>query len=238
LIPVLDELGIETQLVTSAVRPINPAWADLPNFHLVVSVDGLQPEHDARRSPATYERILKHVVGHQFIVHCTITSQLPKNVGYLREFASFWSRRPDVSRIWFSLFTPQTGERSVERLASQEREGIIRTVAELRADYPKVYLPDVVLEGYKRPPQSPEQCLFAQLTRCFSSDLSTQVTPCQLGGVPDCSECGCIASAGLAAIGSFKLAGLVPVFSIFDLSRRLGERLRRDRTASRSAAVP
>jgi hypothetical protein len=39
----------------------------------VVSVDGLQPEHDKRRSPATYERILKHIVGHRTTIHCTIT---------------------------------------------------------------------------------------------------------------------------------------------------------------------
>jgi sulfatase maturation enzyme AslB (radical SAM superfamily) len=36
-------------------------WRDLPRFQLTVSIDGLQPEHDARRTPATYERILKNI---------------------------------------------------------------------------------------------------------------------------------------------------------------------------------
>ena len=39
-------------------------------FQLVVSIDGLQPEHDVRRAPATYDRILKHVAGHRITVHC------------------------------------------------------------------------------------------------------------------------------------------------------------------------
>ena len=54
----LNTMGIEVQVVTSAVRPIPAEWTEFPNLHLVVSVDGLQPEHDARRTPATYDRIL------------------------------------------------------------------------------------------------------------------------------------------------------------------------------------
>ena len=34
-------------------------------LHVAVSIDGLQPEHDVRRAPATYERILKNIVGQQ-----------------------------------------------------------------------------------------------------------------------------------------------------------------------------
>ena len=42
---------------------------------IVVSIDGLQPEHDVRRTPATYDRILKHIAGHTITVHCTVTRQ-------------------------------------------------------------------------------------------------------------------------------------------------------------------
>jgi hypothetical protein len=34
-----------------------------------------------------------------------------------------------------------------------------------------------------------------------------------------------VASAGLAAIGRYKLAGIVPVAEIFSLSRKLGDRM-------------
>ncbi len=227
LLPKLAAMGIEVQLVTSAVRPIPTAWANLPNLHLVVSVDGLQPEHDRRRSPATYDRVLQNIAGHQIIVHCTVVRQLLRRPNYLREYARFWSERPEVRKIWFSLFTPQQGQQSEERLSSQDRADVLGELAVLRASFPKVYMPDVVLDGYSRPPARPQECIFAQTTTCISADLATAITPCQFGGKPVCTECGCIASAGLASIGKYKLAGLVPVSDIFRLSKQLGERFTR-----------
>src|SRR5215813_11591782 len=76
LLPRLSRMGIEVQLVTSAVRPIPVDWANISKLNIVVSIDGLQPEHDRRRAPATYERILKHIKGHSIVVHCTITHQM------------------------------------------------------------------------------------------------------------------------------------------------------------------
>jgi MoaA/NifB/PqqE/SkfB family radical SAM enzyme len=64
LLPRLAERGIYSQVVTSAVRPIPAEWATLPRLQIVVSIDGLQPEHDKRRTPATYDRIHKHIAGH------------------------------------------------------------------------------------------------------------------------------------------------------------------------------
>ncbi len=61
LLPILAARGLHTQVVTSAVRPIPIEWAPLPRLQIVVSIDGLQPEHDERRKPATYDRILKHI---------------------------------------------------------------------------------------------------------------------------------------------------------------------------------
>ena len=58
ILPRMAERGIYTQLVTSAVRPIPAEWAKLRRLQIVVSIDGLQPEHDERRKPATYDRIL------------------------------------------------------------------------------------------------------------------------------------------------------------------------------------
>jgi hypothetical protein len=216
-------MGIEVQLVTSAVRPIPAVWASQPNLHLVVSVDGLQPEHDRRRSPATYARILQHISGHQIIVHCTITRQLVSRPDYLRDFADFWSKRQEVRRIWFSLFTPQEGEESEERLTPQDRSELLEELARLAAFFPKVQLPKLVLEGYLHPPNTPQECLFAQMTTCISADLTTRITPCQFGGRPVCTECGCMASAGFTSVGRYKLAGLVPISDIFSLSKNFGQ---------------
>jgi len=223
LLPKLAGMGIEVQIVTSAVRRIPPEWRAIRNLHLVVSVDGLPPEHDKRRSPATYERILQHISGHCLTVHCTITRPQLQRAGYLSEFARFWSGREEVRSIWFSLFTPQQGEPSEERLHPCDRQAAIEELARLRGEFPKVEMPHAVLEGYNHPPASPGECIFAQTTKCISADLATGISPCQFGGHPVCSECGCMASAGLASIGKHKLAGMVRVSKIFDVSKKLGE---------------
>src|SRR5262249_4011572 len=58
ILPQLESRGIWTQVVTSAVREIPEEWSKIRRLHISVSIDGLQPEHDARRAPATYDRIL------------------------------------------------------------------------------------------------------------------------------------------------------------------------------------
>src|SRR6266850_7844393 len=50
LLPILTERNIHVQLVTSAVREIPREWHGLRRLSIVVSIDGLQPEHDARRT--------------------------------------------------------------------------------------------------------------------------------------------------------------------------------------------
>src|SRR4029453_8931790 len=82
ILPRLAERGIYSQLVTGAVRPIPSEWASLRRLQIVVSIDGLQPEHDERRKPATSDRILKHIVGHHITVHCTVTRQQVRRDGY------------------------------------------------------------------------------------------------------------------------------------------------------------
>jgi organic radical activating enzyme len=223
LLPKLEAMGIEVQLVTSAVRPIPADWASLANLHLVVSIDGLRAEHDRRRYPATYDRILKHISGHRIVVHCTITRQMLSRADYFSDFASFWSDCRETRAIWFSLFTPQFASRSEERLTERERAAVLQELARIRRPFPKIYLPDCVLDAYSRPPDSPRECFFAQSTACISADLKTPISPCQFGGKPVCAECGCFAAAGLSAIGRYKVAGLVQISTLFDLSRKVGQ---------------
>ena len=97
ILPRMADMGIYTQVVTSAVRPIPIEWATLRRLQIVVSIDGLQPEHDERRKPATYDRILKHIEGHSIRVHCTVTRQQVRRDGYLEEFVKFWSANPNVA---------------------------------------------------------------------------------------------------------------------------------------------
>ena len=231
LLPILTKRGMHVQLVTSAVREIPQEWHSLKNFTIVVSIDGLQPEHDVRRTPATYDRILKHIVGHRITVHCTVTRQQINRPGYLEEFLRFWSAKSEVRKIWMSLYTPQVGEISAERLTKADRQRVVAELMALRLKYPKLEAPKGLLEVYAHPPTSPEECVFAQTTTTLSADLKTKITPCQFGGNPDCANCGCIASAGLAAVARHQLYGFIPVGAIFTGSLRVGQRVKRLRPA-------
>lgn len=227
LLPILSNRGIHVQLVTSAVREIPKEWHGLRRFSIVVSIDGLQPEHDARRTPATYDRIQQHIVGHTITVHCTVTRQQVNRAGYLEEFLKFWSAKPEVRKIWMSLYTPQVGEYSPERLTPTDRERVVADLMALRLKYPKLEAPKGLLDVYAQPPSSPDECVFARTTTTVSADLKTKITPCQFGGTPDCANCGCIASAGLAAVARHHLWGFIPVGTIFTGSVKVGERVRR-----------
>src|SRR6476620_4006344 len=236
ILPKLAERGVYTQVVTSAVRPIPLEWAKIPRLQVCVSIDGLQPEHDLRRTPATYDRILKHIDGHQITVHCTVTRQQTLREGYIEEFVKTWSANPNVKSIWLSLYTPQVGEESEEKLTPADRIRVVDTLHQLRGRFPKLQMPRQLLDAYLEPPSSPDDCIFAQTTDCVSADLETKITPCQFGGAPDCANCGCMASAGLAAVGRHKLGGVIPIDALFAGSLRIGRRVAALRAAGSVAA--
>jgi MoaA/NifB/PqqE/SkfB family radical SAM enzyme len=223
LVPLLIDRGIHVQVVTSAFRPLPPGWVRVPRLNVVVSIDGLQPEHDLRRAPATYVQILKNIAGQKITIHCTITGHMMKRTGYLREFLEYWSPRPEVRKVWFSLFTPQRGDRLPEMLQPEERRQAIADMLALRKEFSKLDMPEGLIRQFASPPRSPTDCVFALTTQTLSADLKTKIVPCQFGGNPDCSSCGCVASMGLAAIAAHKLGGIIPVGAIFKASVRIGQ---------------
>ena len=222
LLPLLSERGIHVQVVTSAFREIPKEWADIPRLNIVVSIDGLQPEHDIRRRPATYDRILKNIAGHKISVHCTITGQMMKRSGYLDDFLAFWTPKPEVKRVWFSIFTPQVGSTESEILSPEERRLAVREMLRLRAHYPKLDMNELVIKEFLSPPASPQECIFAQTTHTISADLTTRILPCQFGGRPDCSQCGCVASMGLAAVGHRSIGMGITAGDVFRVSAAFG----------------
>jgi sulfatase maturation enzyme AslB (radical SAM superfamily) len=199
-------------------------------LEVVVSVDGLQPEHDVRRTPATYARILKHINGQHVTVHCTLMRQHARR-GYVAEFVRQWASNPSVKRIWFSMYTPQRGEDSPERLRAEDRDLLAAEITALHASEPKLHdMKPGVVARFLRPPRSPAECIFARTTDCLSADLDRPITPCQFGGDPDCSQCGCMAAVGLAALADYRLANIIPLRVIFGASLAAGAAARRLRT--------
>jgi len=197
ILPKVSERGVYSLVVTSAVMPFPREWNDIPRVRVAVSIDGLQPEHDARRQPATYERILKNLDGREADVSWVITNQMMQRPGYLDEYLAFWTSRPEIGRVWLSLYTPQKGEESAEKLTPESREHLFRELPRLKEKYPDLILPHGATAAFAKPPASPYDCTFSRVSVNYSADLETRVQPCFFGGDPDCSQCGCAVSAGL-----------------------------------------
>jgi MoaA/NifB/PqqE/SkfB family radical SAM enzyme len=236
ILPELDARGIHVQLVTSAFRPIPTHWMKFSKLNVVVSIDGLQPDHDERRKPATYERILKNIQGSRVTIHSTITGQMMKREGYFEEFLAFWSKVPAIKRIWMSIFTPQMGAVGPEILTAQERVQAIEELGRLRVLYPVLDMSERVLREFLNPPKSPDECIFARTTETVSADLKTRITPCQFGGNPDCSQCGCMASMGLAAVGHLQVGAGINLGKIFRASERVGRGIDKLRNSQKEVA--
>jgi MoaA/NifB/PqqE/SkfB family radical SAM enzyme len=238
LLPQLEQRGVHVQLVTSAFRPLPKAWNTLSKLSLVVSIDGLQPEHDARRKPATYERILKSISESLVTIHCTVTGQIAGRPGYFEEFLRFWSDRPEVKRIWVSLFTPQQGAEGPEILTPSMRREVLDELDRLHPLYPKFQMNSQMIEELRHPPQSPEECIFARTTLSLSADLETRIGPCQFGGTPDCTQCGCVASMALAAVGHHRVLPGLTAGDLMFASERIGGKIGKLRSLIRPKPAP
>ncbi len=227
VLPVLSGRGTNTMVVTSAVIPIPKEWTDLPHVTIAVSIDGLAPDHDLRRHPATYDRILKNIAGRRVNIHCTIVRQQFQQPGYLEQFLAFWSARQEINRIWFSVYTPQRGESSAERLLPEDRMALAEVLPPLTRGFPKLMLPEGMARAFADPPKSPADCLFSKMSVNYTADLKTNVEPCVFGGDPDCSECGCAISAGLHWIGGLNVAGPLKVKHLAEASVATGAAVNR-----------
>jgi len=233
ILPLLSELGTFTMVVTSGVIPIPAHWLEIPRFVVAVSVDGLPEHHDVRRKPATYERILRNVAGRKINVHWVITRPMLARPSYLEQYVAYWNARPEVNHIWVSLYSPQIGEQSAERLNADDRERVARELPPLQTTYKKLLIPEGMARAFVHPPKSPDDCLFAKMSKNYSADLRSQVEPCVFGGNPDCSQCGCSISSALHWIRDVKVAGRLKVDHLVRSSLYVGSAVSRLRQGVR-----
>jgi hypothetical protein len=146
-----------------------------------------------------------------------------KRSGYLEEFLEFWCPRVEIRKIWMSMFTPQRGAADPECLSSGERVQAVEDLIRLRRLFPKLDMGEGTLREFNHPPNSPDECLFSRTTLNVSADLKTKISPCQFGGDPDCSRCGCMASMALAAVAHHQLPVGISVGKIFHASAKIGK---------------
>jgi len=222
ILPQLEEMGVFTMVVTSAVIPIPEAWMSHSRLRVAVSVDGLPEHHDERRKPATYERILQNIAGRKVNVHWVITRPMLQRLEYLEGYVSFWNTREEVDHVWVSLYTPQMGEQSAEMLTPADREFVARELPRLRKIYPKLLINDGIGQAFVNPPTEPKDCLFAKMSVNYSADFKTRVEPCVFGGTPDCSQCGCAISSALHWIKDIKAVGPVRIDHLVRGSMKIG----------------
>jgi len=209
LLPILSARGVYTMVVTSGVIPIPAEWAELPRITVAISVDGLPEHHDVRRKPATYDRILRNIAGRRVNVHWTAVRAHVQDPDYAERYLEFWSAREEVNRIWMSVYTPQRGEQSAERLTGEDRLRLAEAIPDLAKKYPKFLIKPGMARAILNPPASPEDCAFARVSANYTADLKTRVAPCVFGGDPECSECGCAISSALHWITNEKAAARV-----------------------------
>jgi hypothetical protein len=124
------------------------------------------------------------------------------------------------------------GATSPEILTGEERVHAVEELLRLRQLFPKLDMPQGLIQEFLHPPESPEACIFAQTTHTISADLKSKITPCQFGGNPDCSQCGCVASMGLAAVGNYKLGLGVTAGDIYWASNSFSKVLPRKKRAA------
>ena len=222
ILPELSAMRVETLVVTSGVIPIPPEWNALRHIRIAVSVDGLQPDHDQRRTPATYDRILGNIAGRRVDLSWVITRPQLERPGYLDEYLAFWSARPEIARIWLSLYTPQVGEQSPEMITAHQRRTLISELPRLSERYPALLMTPGIAEAFATPPANPDQCVFSRMSVNYSADLKTRVQPCFFGGEPDCRQCGCAVTAGLHWIGRKRVLGPVRLKHLMESSIAIG----------------
>jgi MoaA/NifB/PqqE/SkfB family radical SAM enzyme len=230
LLPILSARGVFSMVVSSGVIPIPKEWTALPRVTVAVSVDGLPEHHNVRRQPATYERILKNISGRRVYIHWTVVRSHLENPDYLDRYLSFWSARPEVHRVWMSVYTPQKGEQSPETLSPSDRVRLAEAIPLLAQKYPKFLSTAGMARAFLHPPESPADCAFARISANYTADLRTRVRPCVFGGNPDCSQCGCAISSALHWITNENI-GPIRARPLFNGTLAVGAAMKRLRRA-------
>jgi hypothetical protein len=138
--------------------------------------------------------------------------------GYLDEYLDFWNARPEVEYIVISVYSPQLNEHTQEMLTPDDRRELAERLASMDGKYPKVLMSRDMARALLDPPPAPERCVFARMSRAYCSDLETALTPCVLGGTPDCLQCGCGIAIALHGIAGHRIRGPLRVGHLIALT--------------------
>ena len=169
ILPLLSKRGIHTQVVTSAVREIPKEWATIPRLSRG-RVDRRAPAGARRAAHARHLR--PHPEAHRgapdrrALHGHAAAGAIDRAIS--KSSCEFWSAKKETRKIWMSLYTPQIGEVSEERLTPADRAARRRRPARRCACAFRSYdAPMGLIDVYADPPQSPDECVFARTTTAF-----------------------------------------------------------------------
>jgi hypothetical protein len=131
-----------------------------------------------------------------------------------------------------SVYTPQIGEESAEKLTPADRHTLAVELPKLARAYPKFLFTKGMGTAVEKPPANPDDCVFSKMSTNVSADLRSRVEPCIFGGSPDCSQCGCSISTALHWIRGINLVGPLKVGHLVEGSVRIGKAANRLRQRS------
>lgn len=178
------KLFARNAVATSGAVPIPP---DL-GMGLLVSLDGLEPEHDRLRGHGAFARALDHLAplpAQSFVLNVTLTRE---TLGAIDQVPALVERTRAAGAV-VGFYTAAPG--SPLALIDAERELAVNRLLDLKRDHPDALLSPASALEFLRPGSGPgARCPYRGTDLAFDP-LLRQRRPCTFGASADCARCGC-----------------------------------------------
>ncbi|MBK7859845.1 MAG: radical SAM protein [Archangiaceae bacterium] len=186
-------------VVTSGLLPV----PDDLDASLLVSIEGLEPEHDRLRGRGTYRRVLRRLPQLRergFAVQLTLTALTLAAIDGLPQLVA----ETGATGVLVGFFTG--GEPSPFAVSGPSRSRAVDRLLELKRTEPGLVLnPTASLELLRRRGSLAAQCPYRSRDLAFDVRLHRKA-PCTYGAAADCATCGCPVLAMRAAMEAGDLA--------------------------------
>lgn len=179
-------------VVTSGLLPV----PDALEAGLLVSIDGLEAEHDLLRGRGAYRRVLRvlpRLRARRFALQLTLTAP---TLGAIDDLAQLVAQTGATGVLVGFFMGAASSPFAVDALARS------RAVDRLLALEPGLVLnPPASLELLRWPGALAAQCAYREGDLAFDVRLNQKV-PCTFGEAADCSSCGCPILSARAAMAA------------------------------------
>ncbi|MBC7542832.1 MAG: radical SAM protein [Candidatus Sericytochromatia bacterium] len=185
-------------LVTNGTIP----FPDLPGFHINVSLDGPEAEHERIRGKGTYAKIRRHILtAKQPVALSCVVTRL--NADGLEALCEEWMAVLSVSGINFSFYTPMHSGDDPIWLPPAERDAVLDRLLLLKDHYgDRILLSRAMIAAYRSDrahEATGDNCRLKWASIALDAQGQAKA-PCILGPKADCERCGCVVPFMLRAL--------------------------------------